>query len=152
LIFIKSIHTYILFLSASGNISNPGYLFGYVGEHIDFKFTTNDGNSILSTNFGIKGGGVDDFKIKLIVVTNKSRTQRISCGEDLDSPRGASYKNRVQFIGNIREGRAWFRITSITMNDTNTYMAGIREDTDETSIMYNIKLLAKQQSMTGTLC
>jgi hypothetical protein len=135
----------------SGKILRPSQsVFGYEGEPIDFKFTTIGGNSILSTNFGIKGKGVDDFKIKLIVIkSGKNRSQVIHYGEDLDSPRGAGYKNRVHFIGNITEGHAWFRITNASMNDTNTYVAGIREDTDETYVMYNVKLFVKKQPKTG---
>ncbi|KAK3720026.1 hypothetical protein QZH41_005168 [Actinostola sp. cb2023] len=55
---------------------------------------------------------------------------------DLNSPKAASYKGRIFFIGNLELGHAWFNISNVTRNDTNKYALGIRTEKDTDYVIY----------------
>lgn len=37
------------------------------------------------------------------------------------------YKERVSFVGNLSAGKAWFKLTNVTLSDSHDYLAEIRE-------------------------
>lgn len=83
---------------------------------------------------------------KFIIVT---KLRGIECGEDFNTSEGWRYRTRVFFVGNITAGHAWFKITNVEENDTNTYQVDIREITDEKYEMYTVELLVRRKN--GTL-
>ncbi|XP_031572391.1 uncharacterized protein LOC116306463 isoform X2 [Actinia tenebrosa] len=132
-------------LRISGNILHPKEIVVETGENAIFNFSTKNGNPILAAQFGLKGEG-EYLKAKFIIVT---QLHGIECGKDFNSSEGYRYRNRIFFVGNITAGRAWFKITNVEENDTNTYQVGVRENTDVYK-MYTVKLVVKRKTETSS--
>lgn len=49
-------------------------------------------------------------------------------------------KKRIHFVGNLAAGKAWFNITNAAINDSNTYIARIREINSSTIDPYFVEL------------
>jgi hypothetical protein len=106
------------------SIEAPNSITRNVGQDALFLWNTTNGNTILAAKWGLfktKGAAPDPQFIQTDVLSNAP-----SFGSALDST-ASSYKGRVDFIGNLSAGHAWFKISNLIRSDTNQYVAGIRE-------------------------
>ncbi|KAK3751110.1 hypothetical protein QZH41_016237, partial [Actinostola sp. cb2023] len=97
-------------------------LIGMVGGNATFLWTTT-GTKILEAKWGLYDNVKGPVWPSFIIVDSSG----VVFNSELDkvAPR---YKNRVHFIGNISQGHAWFVITNLSLDDSNTYAAKILED------------------------
>jgi hypothetical protein len=113
-----------------GEISSPKKVVQSAGKDAKFMFNTTNSNSILGVKFGLDGGKTYPVP-KFITAVNRNGKPDVTCGSDLDMPVAARYKERVYFIGDLAKGHAWFEIKHVDINDTNMYMANIRETSSD---------------------
>lgn len=60
-----------------------------------------------------------NFKASLIVLRALDY-KRLRYSDDLNS-HASQYKGRVDFVGDVRTGRLWFKLSNLTLNDTGRY-------------------------------
>lgn len=110
--------------SVFSGISNPVDITKTLGGEAKFFWNTTTGASILEAKWGLfDGSGV--FPVFIIVNTKKPGV--IQYNPSLNTSQASRYRNRVDFIGNISAGQAWFVLTNLLANDTNEYAANIKE-------------------------
>ena len=122
------------------SIQTPSSLTTKVGKDVVFMWNTT--NRILVANWGLKDPVSNSFKTKFIY-TDISPTVAVQPGVA-----NTAYKGRVSFVGNLAAGHAWFKITSLSVSDTNTYGADIREDGD--SLVFssvNLQVTGRQNNV-----
>jgi hypothetical protein len=144
----------MLFFSVFVEILSPKNLTQYAGEDVKIMFNTTLGNFILAANLGLEGDReCPDPKFITVIIANQSVTanQSVACSSDLNVSKAASYKGRVNSIGNLTKGQAWFEITNLTMNDTNRYLACIREDSSEKYKPFSFNLTVTQKGNLNTV-
>lgn len=88
---------------------------------------------ILEAKWGLLSDGLVNPQFIYVDISNNPI---ISTDLDRTAPR---YKGRVHWVGDISEGHVWFKLTNLTLNDTNQYVAGIVEER-KPSIIYSTKL------------
>jgi len=119
-------------------------------EEENAKILFNTTSSILAVKFGLcttlAGGHDIEVKPMFMSVTTIHGEQPST---DLNSPKAASYKGRIFFIGNLELGHAWFSISNVTRNDTNKYALGIRTEKDKDYVIYAFNMTVVKR--TGIL-
>lgn len=116
-------------------ITEPGELAGNVGGNVTFKWTATPG-SIKKAQWGLYTSSI---KTVIPLFMSVPINGEPSYDSALDNNDASRYKGRVHFIGNISQGRAWFYLTDLTLNDTKEY--GVKlTDKDDYPEDYKVKL------------
>jgi hypothetical protein len=90
-----------------------------VGEDAVFMWNRT-GRSIVEVSWGF----LDDGLIRPQLIHIKSFTNVPIFSSALDTT-AIRYKGRVSWVGDLGAGHAWFKITNLTIGDTNQYAARI---------------------------
>ena len=107
-----------------------------MGGDVIFKWNTTNGTEILSAVWGIRQGDTPDPQfINVNALT----------GNPIISDLPQQYNGRVDFVGNLTQGHAWFVIRNLNMNDTNDYIARISEDDVSKLRSYPVRLIVKDR-------
>jgi len=125
-LYIGKIDVMLLSFVVVCNVISPTDLVGTVGGSTTFLWTTT-GTKILEAKWGLYDRMNDLVSPRFITVSILIPGDGVDISSDLDNV-ASRYKNRVHFIGNISQGHAWFVITNLSLDDSNTYAARIRED------------------------
>ncbi|XP_031553184.1 uncharacterized protein LOC116290324 isoform X1 [Actinia tenebrosa] len=103
-------------------------------------WNTTDQKEILAVSWGIRKGNIPDPQF----ISVNGYHGRVTKNKDI----GDTLKRRVEFIGNLKIGRAWFVLKNLTVNDTNEYIASISDDVSY-DIPYYVRLtVAKKVTPT----
>ncbi|XP_031552313.1 uncharacterized protein LOC116289506 isoform X2 [Actinia tenebrosa] len=102
------------------SIKGPTHIRCSIGEDASFMWNTTDQKEILSARWGIRKGSIPDPQF----ISVNGCNGKVHLNKDID----ATLKKRVEFIGNLTIGRAWFVLKNLTVNDTNEYIASISDD------------------------
>jgi hypothetical protein len=105
-----------------------------VGDDAFFNWTTRDGKTMFSASWGIQKGNVADPQF----INTNVYTKVVNFNKNID----AKYKYRLLFVGNLSAGHAWFMIKNLSTNDTNEYIASIRDD-ESGYVSYTVHLVVK---------
>ncbi|XP_031556086.1 uncharacterized protein LOC116292878, partial [Actinia tenebrosa] len=119
------------------SIYSPSDIEGSIGEDALFMWNTTEQNEILAVSWGIRKGNIPDPQF---INTNKY-DGKVNINEDID----AALKKRVEFIGNLTIGRAWFVLKNLTVNDTNEYIASISDELSS-ALPYYVRLMVRARS------
>ncbi|XP_031573318.1 uncharacterized protein LOC116307289 isoform X4 [Actinia tenebrosa] len=112
--------TWIESLSGACNVISPeNPIICHVGDEALFNWTTDDGRIIYSANWGIKNGNHPDSQF----INTNVFTTVVNYNKNMDP----KYRPRVYFVGNLKMGRAWFKLKNVSLNDDLKYVANIRE-------------------------
>ena len=104
--------SYIFVLLVVSTVIGPTNLYSNVGQNAYFLWNTT-GNHILATTWGLHSQ-----RVKLVLITVNFITHYSSASR---------YKGRVEYIGNLSLGHAWFILKNLNVDDTNEYVAQILE-------------------------
>jgi hypothetical protein len=110
-----------------------------VGEDAKFMWNTTDGKSILTVTLGLFKDGVPDPQF--INVNSLTGRVIITYNQNLSQ---LNYVGRVKFIGNLKEGHAWFILMDLILNDTNKYVARIGNG-DHEVLLKSVELHVKEK-------
>lgn len=88
-------------------------------------WNTTSGNNILSVTWGLLGSDAKTITPQIIYIS--IRTNGPVLFTDNANSAAVRYKGRVSWVGDLNAGHAWFKLTNLTLNDTNQYAASIRE-------------------------
>ncbi|XP_031551361.1 uncharacterized protein LOC116288681 [Actinia tenebrosa] len=108
-----------------------------VGNDVIFKWNTTDGREILSAVWGLGNGQMADPQF--INVNTKT-------GKTISPSLPKPYTGRVDFVGNLSQGHAWFVIKNLTSNDTAEYIARISDGDVSELHSYSVELSVKDGS------
>ena len=123
--------SYIFFLLVVSTVIGPTNLYGNVGQNAYFLWNTT-GNNIIVTTWGLYDSSLQAAKPSFISVDFRTSVPEYSI--DLDST-ASRYKGRVEYIGSLSLGRAWFILKNLNVDDTNEYVAEIRESGSTGSLL-----------------
>ena len=99
-------------------------------------WNTTDQRKILSVRWGIRKGNIaEPWYISVNVYNNK-----VNKDEYLEE----AFRNRIEFIGDLKKGRAWFKLKNLTVNDTNEYIASISDNVTR-DMPYYVRLEVKEK-------
>ncbi|XP_031555697.1 uncharacterized protein LOC116292496 isoform X2 [Actinia tenebrosa] len=112
-------------------IKGPKHINGSIGEDALFMWNTTDRKEILAVSWGIRKGNIPDPQF----ISVDGYHRRVTKNKDI----GETLKRRVEFLGNLTMGRAWFVLKNLTVNDTNEYIASISDD-ESSDIPYCVRL------------
>jgi hypothetical protein len=126
IVVIFSFLKYILeayFLSLvgfDGIYGPPSYIRRFVGEDALLMWNTTNHSIIRSAIFGLSKDGMPDPQF----INVNTLTGKVNYNPKM--PR--RYYGRVEFIGKLTAGHAWFIISNLQINDSNEYIARITVD------------------------
>ncbi|XP_031556677.1 uncharacterized protein LOC116293394 [Actinia tenebrosa] len=118
------------------SIKGPTHIKGYIGEDASFMWNTTDQKKILSASWGIRKGTIPDPQF----ISVNSYNGRMTKNKDI----GDTLKRRVEFLGNLTIGRAWFVLKNLTINDTNEYIASISDD-ESSDLPHYVRLVVAEK-------
>ncbi|XP_031553185.1 uncharacterized protein LOC116290324 isoform X2 [Actinia tenebrosa] len=104
-------------------------------------WNTTDQKEILAVSWGIRKGNIPDPQF----ISVNGYHGRVTKNKDI----GDTLKRRVEFIGNLKIGRAWFVLKNLTVNDTNEYIASISDDVSY-DIPYYVRLTVAKKGASTT--
>ncbi|XP_031560036.1 uncharacterized protein LOC116296189 [Actinia tenebrosa] len=108
---------------------------GFVGDNVTLMWNSTNNRSIKSAVFGLSKQGMADPQF----INVNTLTGKVHHNFNISK----AYAWRVDFVGNLVAGRAWFIIKNLQLNDTNEYLARITIDVD-TVRSYTVKLNVRQ--------
>ncbi|XP_031573316.1 uncharacterized protein LOC116307289 isoform X3 [Actinia tenebrosa] len=130
--------TWIESLSGACNVISPeNPIICHVGDEALFNWTTDDGRIIYSANWGIKNGNHPDSQF----INTNVFTTVVNYNKNMDP----KYRPRVYFVGNLKMGRAWFKLKNVSLNDDLKYVANIRESKGGV-LAYIVQLKVKKKA------
>ena len=107
----------------------------FVGQNVTLMWNTTNNKPIKSAIFGISHEGLADPQfINVNTLTGKVHYNPKMC---------EAYAGRMDFVGELASGLAWFRIKNLQLNDTNEYLARITVDVDKVK-SYTVRLTVRQ--------
>ncbi|XP_031555416.1 uncharacterized protein LOC116292276 [Actinia tenebrosa] len=99
-------------------------------------WNTTDQKEILAVSWGIRKGNIPDPQF----ISVNGYNGRVYINENI----GDTLKRRVEFLGNLTIGRAWFVLKNLTVNDTNEYIASISDDVSRVLPYYAHLMVAEK--------
>ena len=127
----------LLYVAVNCRIKTPGNLIKNVGQDVVFMFNTTNNNRISSSTWGLLGSDGVTIIPQFIYISKRIGGPILS--NDLDST-AVGYKGRVSWVGNLKAGHAWYKITNLTLQDTNQYVTAIREQGQDEVSTHSVHL------------